>query len=174
MHYRWTNELNAPAPTRSEHYKVKKTHNDTVIKSRKRKLPSTFYKSEPKVHESSEDSESQSDDEIHCFRRVHVKRKKAKCGLRWSLSNKHPLLTVRGSGKELIFEHGKDWTNGVDILAVHADTAFDANFRYYEITVSYNTVSDECNTFNDDLFPATRSVIVYRRYSISLIGCVSA
>ena len=156
MHYRWINELNAPAPTRSEHYKVKETHNYTVIKSRKRKLPSTFYDSEPKVHESSEDSESQSDDEIHCFRRVHVKRKKARCGLRWSLTNKHPLLTVRGGGKGLILEHSKDLTNGVDILAAHADTAFYAHFLYYEITVSYDTVSDGWNTFNDDLFSTTR------------------
>ena len=158
MHYRRINEPTAPTPqpTRSEHYMDKETHGCTIIKSRKRKFPDAFCNSEPEAHDSSEGSETQSDDEIHCFRRVHMKRKKAKCGLRWSLTKKHPLLTVRGGGKELILEHGRNWTNGADILAVHADTAFDAHFLYYEITVSYDTVSDGWNTFNEDLFPATR------------------
>lgn len=154
MHYRWINELtaSAPAPTRSEHYKVKETHNYTVIKSRKRKHSSGFNDSEPKADESSEDSESQSNDEIHCFCRVHMKRKKAKMGVRWRLPNKHPLLIVRGSGKELILERGKNWINGLDILTVHADTAFYYRFLYYEITVSYDTVSDGGSTFNDRPF----------------------
>jgi len=65
---------------------------------RKRKLPASFdYNSIDEL----EMSESEPEDDIRIFRRVHLKARKAQNVVQWSATNKHPYLTVDSTGLEV-------------------------------------------------------------------------
>ncbi len=46
-------------------------------------------------------SESEPEDDIRIFRRVHLKARKAQNVVQWSATNKHPYLTVDSTGLEV-------------------------------------------------------------------------
>jgi len=103
--------------------------------SRKRKLPNSFNGNDRKRPLELKELESDPEDEIHLFRRVHIKARKKSDGVRWSALNKHPFLTLDRSGLEISLTHSWLWPADVKGLAVHADRHFDRHFFYFELTV---------------------------------------
>lgn len=123
-----------------------------VQDSRKRKLPGSFHDeraSQPLQMGAPEDSDSESEDDIHMFRRVHIKGKKARNGVRWSATYKHPLLVLQGQGLDVSSNDDKEWPGEVKRLAVYADKHFDHKFNYFEVQVlgAYKDESSECHGY---------------------------
>lgn len=94
-----------------------------------------------------QDMESDPEDEIHSFRRVHIKAREKRSEVQWSAINKHPLLLLDRGGLQISLTHDTVWPNGVKGLAVHADRPFDHDFLYFELTILDDPVPGYKNRF---------------------------
>lgn len=110
---------NVPEPSASEQ------------RSDKRKLPDSFYESQPGIR-AHEELDSDSEDSIHHFRRVHIKPRP---NVFWSATNKHPYLIRQGNDLDLRTDYTMTWPSQQRAVAAHANKPFDRNFTYFEVTV---------------------------------------
>ena len=72
------------------------------------------------------------EDEIHSFRRVHIKMRKP---MDWSKENKHPQIIIDHPGwpsSAVLLTHLE---NPEDAAAVHCNKPFDGAFCYFEIRI---------------------------------------
>lgn len=105
-----------------------------VQASRKRKFPKSFQESRTNHRDNLEESESEADD-VHLFRRVHIKARRAKNIEKWSALDKHNLLAFYDGGREISLVKDIVWPADKKRFSVIADESFDRNSGYYEITV---------------------------------------
>ena len=108
-------------------------------KAGKRKLPYTFHEPPPVPRAIDEDEEvvggdeSDSQDEIHHFRRVYIKPRH---GTIWSTVNKHPFLKIQAHGLDLRLERGQAGLLQFNTVAVGCATKpFGAGFYYFEVKI---------------------------------------
>ncbi len=67
----------------------------------KRQLPDGLNRDTHNHADGSEESESEPEDDVHMFRRVHIKAKKATNHVQWSTINKHTLLKLDNNGLDI-------------------------------------------------------------------------
>lgn len=111
--------------------------------SRKRKFAGITQQSSQPYADDTQDWESDREDEIHLFRRVHVKARK---GVSWSPTNKHSSLYLsRKNGVRLDSGHLMAPSRSITskAAAVHANRPFDQRFYYFEIEIISGGFSDE-------------------------------
>ena len=105
----------------------------------KRKLPESFDERQQRGHLPIEnqnilsDEESDSQDEVHLFRRVHIKPRR---GTFWTVVEKQPSLEVQGHGLDLKFDGYRTWDFERETVTVaRANKSFDPAFCYFEIEI---------------------------------------
>ena len=138
MHYRRITEVEADKPALRS---VQKTQHAEAVEdssgrnSRKRKKPVTFHRYDNFEKDRSNGVEIESEDDIHAFRRVHVKSQKLEHRATWSSLNKHPSIVLGHAGLEVeIFN--VSWPARLKAIAIHANRHFDKDFHYFEIQLS--------------------------------------
>ena len=100
-----------------------------------RGLPMSFDEDRPQETEKLGESESEPEDAIHSFRRVHIRPERAMDRVRRSTVNKHRHLTVRSGGLDIGLVYDNLGPAELDGLVALADKHFDCKFFYYEVTV---------------------------------------
>ena len=141
MQYRRISEVEADEPRLRS---VRETQHvaaedDTFVRgSRKRKALDSIHRNHGFEKDSPDGAEIEPEDDIHSFRRVHVKAQKREGRATWSIHEKHPSTYVDHTGLEVGL-YDANWPAGLKAMAVHADKHFDTNFNYFEIEISRDT-----------------------------------
>ena len=117
-------------------------HSESPQNPRKRKLDTASHQSwwEQSLSASHvwKNSETYNEDEIHLFRRVHIKMRKP---VDWSQRNKDGHILVSPSSAVSVDVTNFEVLDG-KATALHCNKPFDSTFCYFEIEVNYAWATD--------------------------------
>lgn len=102
---------------------------------KKRKLPDSFEDTDQGFRQQGEEFESDLEDDIHLFRRVHIRSRTAKRRPQWDPAYMNPCLLLSDDGLTVSLPSYEFWPNNTKAFATRADQQFDHNFFYFEVTV---------------------------------------
>ena len=143
MQYRRIQDLEETIPSSSiasGHHSTS-TSSRTPQDTRKRKLSNAFDHSWQHDRGFVRDLDNEVEDEIHLFRRVHIRARKR---VEWSRINKSPFLIVHGPGFNRVgLVNRMSSSYGDKAAAVHADRPFDRRFCYFEIRIVHVEFADD-------------------------------
>ena len=143
MQYRRIQDLEEMMPTSGtpSGYHDPSTSPNVLHNPRKRKLSNAFDQIWQQDRGSSKDWENDREDDIHLFRRVHIRARK---GVEWSQTNKSPFLIVHSSAPNSVnLVPDRLWSKGLKAAAVHANRPFDRRFCYFEISIENSGFSND-------------------------------
>ena len=118
-------------------------HSESPQNPRKRKLDTASHPSWSRQSISAshvwKKPETYNEDDIHLFRRVHIKMRKP---VGWIQENKDRHITIDSTVVSAeVGDYGDYGATQQEAVAVHCNKPFDENFCYFEIKVLYGSLS---------------------------------